>query len=95
MGINFARIIYRTHAFERMFERGISISDVRHVLVTGDVIMNYPDDRPYPSCLLLGWRGERPLHVVVAINRNENEAIVITAYEPEQALWESGFRRKK
>jgi len=95
MGINFARIIYRTHAFERMFERGITISDVRHVLGTGEIIADYPDDRPYPSCLLLGWRGERPLHVVAAINKDEKEAIVIIAYEPDKTLWESDFRRKK
>lgn len=53
------------------------------------------DDRPYPSRLVLGWRSARPLHVVVAHNSDENELIVITAYEPDLGLWEADFKRRK
>jgi hypothetical protein len=62
-----------------MFERRISINDVNAVIGRGETIEDYPDDSPYPSRLLLGWRGGRPLHVVVADNLSENELIVITA----------------
>lgn len=54
-----------------------------------------PEDKPYPSKLVLGERGGRPLHVVVAENATDNERIVITVYEPDQDQWESGFRRRK
>ena len=30
----------------------------------GDEIAAYPDDRPYASRLLLGWRDRQPLYVV-------------------------------
>ncbi len=33
--------------------------DVREVLTSGEVIESYPDDTPYPSRLVLGWRGSR------------------------------------
>jgi len=46
----------------------------------------YPDDTPYPSRLLLGWRGDKPLHVVAAYNAQDDEQIVITVYEPDSAL---------
>jgi len=88
-------IIFRVHALQRMFERGITVEDVRRVVKTGEVLHDYPDDTPYPSRLLLGWVAERPLHVVVAHNREANEEIVITAYEPAPAQWESGFKRRK
>jgi hypothetical protein len=78
-----------------MFERRISINDVNAVVGRGETIEDYPDDKPYPSRLLLGWRGARPLHVVVADNLSENELIVITAYEPDPELWEADFRRRK
>jgi hypothetical protein len=78
-----------------MFQRRISAKDVRQVLKTGEVIESYPDDIPYPSCLVLGWRGERPLHVVVADNADGCETIVITVYEPDAQAWEPDFRRRK
>ena len=44
---------------------------------------------------MLGWVAERPIHVVAADNRKDDEIIVITVYEPDPALWEPGFKRKK
>ena len=62
------KLVFRVHAIEAMFERHINETDVQYVLVTGKTIESYPDDKPYPSRLVLGWRGSRPLHVVVADN---------------------------
>jgi len=77
-----------------MFERRITAEDVRHVLATGEVIEDYPADIPYPSRLIVGWRGGRPLHVVVAYNAGQDETIVITAYEPDPRRWDATFRRR-
>ena len=88
-------LVFRVHALLRMFERRISTDDVKAVIGRGETIEDYPDDRPYPSRLVMGWRGARPLHVVVADNLSENELIVITAYEPDPSLWEADFRRRK
>ncbi|MCC6764090.1 MAG: DUF4258 domain-containing protein [Deltaproteobacteria bacterium] len=78
-----------------MFERGISPEDVRHVLDDGQVIEQYPDDTPYPSRLVLGWRGDRPLHVVAADIPGGQEIIVVTVYEPDAIRWEAGFTKRK
>jgi Domain of unknown function (DUF4258) len=88
-------IIYRVHAVRRMFQRSISEADVNKVLAEGEEIVSYPNDAPYPSRLLLGWRGDQALHVVVAYNADDDEQIVITVYEPDPTLWEEGFRRKR
>ncbi|MGQ0578903.1 MAG: DUF4258 domain-containing protein [Betaproteobacteria bacterium] len=89
------KITYRVHAIQRMFERGISEADVRWVLSEGDEIASYSDDKPYPSRLLLGWRGGRPVHVVTAYSAKDDEHVVITVYEPNPALWEPDFKRRK
>ena len=78
-----------------MFQREINEQDVREVLATGETIETYPDDIPYPSRLVLGWRGLRPLHVVVADNSAAQERIVITVYEPNAQQWELEFRRRR
>ena len=78
-----------------MFQRRISEADVGEVLATGETIEAYPADTPYPSRLVLGWRGTRPLHIVVADNAEADEAIVITASEPDPNAWGPGFRRRR
>lgn len=88
-------LIFRVHALKRMFERGISDDDIRHVLATGEVIEQYPYDRPFPSRLILGWCRQRPVHVVVADNVALYEIIVITVYEPDPTIWEPGFKRRQ
>lgn len=93
--MHFDRLVFRIHAIQRMFQRRISMEDIRHVLVSGEIIEEYPEDTPYPSRLVLGWSGARPLHVVVADNNAERETIVITVYEPSLNEWEYGFKRRK
>ncbi|MDO9167768.1 MAG: DUF4258 domain-containing protein [Methylobacter sp.] len=104
------KLIYRKHAIVRMFERGISdddctdaggrathgavAEDIREILTTGDIIASYPDDRPYPSQLLLGWIDNKPMHVLTAETDN-GEIIIITAYHPEPTLWEDNFTRRR
>lgn len=89
------KLVFRVHAIQKMFERGISRHDVRHVIDHGEVIREYLDDTPYPSRLMLGWREKGPLHVVAADNDADNETIIITAYEPDPLLWEADFKQKK
>lgn len=87
------RILYRVHAVQRMAERGISEEDVARVIARGKEIESYPDDKPYPSRLLLGWVERRAIHAVTATA--EHDIIVITVYEPDPAFWEPGFERRK
>jgi hypothetical protein len=92
--MTFTTLIFRVHAIQRMFERRISKEDVRHVLATGEVIEEYPNDTPHPSRLILGWRKSQPLHVVVADDPDLQQTIVITVYEPDPSKWDSSFRRR-
>ena len=88
------KIIFRTHAIKRMFQRHVDEKDVRSALETGETIEVYPEDTPYPSRLILGWLEGRPLHIVAADNIIDNETIVITVYEPEQDKWSPNFKRR-
>ncbi|MCC6625814.1 MAG: DUF4258 domain-containing protein [Chloroflexi bacterium] len=86
---------FRRHALERMAQRAITVPDVAHVIATGVAIETYPTDRPFPSRLVLGWAGPRPLHVVVADDAATGTRFVITVYEPDPTEWEPGFRRRR
>ena len=93
--MKYSKLTYRVHAIQRMMKYKIKSEEVISTLKKGETIKNYPDDKPYPSQLLLGWYNENPIHVVVAYNKDEHEAIIITTYRPNPNIWESDYRSKK
>ena len=90
-----SHLIFRLHVTKRMFERDITESEIREVLHQGTVIRAYEDDQPYPSYLVYREVNARPLHIVAAINNEENSTIIITAYEPNIFEWEEGFQNRR
>lgn len=89
------RVIWSTHAVERLQLRGIKQSDVLHAITFGKIIEHYPDDHPYPSCLVLGTDlHEQILHIVCGSDGNFIK--IITAYHPtEDKFDKSGEVRKE
>jgi len=90
-----ASFIFSRHALTQMFSRSIAVEEIKPVLSHGEAIESYPDDRPYPSCLLLGKVQARVLHVVVAQNSGDGACVVITAYEPNSTLWSADYKTRK
>ena len=88
------RLTFTDEAVLRMRERGITRREVGRAIDTGETIREYPDDKPYPSRLVLGWVEGRPLHVVYAVDAERQERIVITTYQPDPAQWDSTFRMR-
>jgi hypothetical protein len=41
------KLIFRNHALKRMFERGIEIEDVKHIIEIGKIIYDYPEDETH------------------------------------------------
>lgn len=89
------RIKWQRHAFERMLERDISRSEVIQVLLHGELIENYPADNPFSSGLFLGFNNEIPLHVVAAIDREEEWCYIVTAYHPDENHFEPDYKTRK
>jgi hypothetical protein len=58
------------HATIIRLERGIALGEMEKALLNGEIVEQYPDAQPYPSCLVLGWLicGD-PLHVVCSRGR--------------------------
>ncbi|MCP5050651.1 MAG: DUF4258 domain-containing protein [bacterium] len=88
-------IKYSGHAINQMFKRQISKDEVSYVVDYGEVIKEYPDDKPYPSRLLMGYKNKRPLHVVLAFDNNSETCYIITAYVPDFKLWTEDFKKRR
>jgi hypothetical protein len=89
------RRVFRAHAIRRMFERNITYGELIEAFKNAAVIEEYPDDYPFPSCLILGFtRLKKPIHVVYSINRKEEVVVIVTVYTPEKEKWTGDFRRR-
>ena len=75
------KILWTAHALERLQERDISVDDVKHCIMNGEIIEEYPDDFPNPSALIFGYDlSEKIIHVVCGVDKNF--LYLITAYVP-------------
>src|SRR2546428_1863211 len=89
------KIQWRKHVLQKLAERGIQQETVREVLLNGERIRDYVEDRPFPSALFLGYVSDKPLHVLAACDEIERQAFVITAYKPSLDVFESDYRTRR
>ncbi len=88
------RVFMTIHSAERFRQRGIKAKDVRNAVYTGKIIEQYPEDYPYPSCLILGKTlNETYIHVVMSEEGTASR--ILTAYFPSLEKWENDFRTRK
>ena len=86
--IRYNHIRITDHADEEANEDRLSFDQIFFSVLHGEIIESYPDDNPYPSCLIFGetFRGE-PIHSVWAYNSHNKWAVLITVYRPESDRW--------
>lgn len=82
------------HMTKRFNERDIKLRFVQNTILYGEIIEQYPNDYPYPSCLVLYFlNGKTPIHVCVGYG--EGKLWIITAYYPNTVEWEEDFKTRK
>ena len=76
------------HARDEARNDRIDINEVWFSVVHGEILEDYPDDRPHPSCLIYGRSSDgSPIHSVVAYNQEERSSVLVTVYRPDPARW--------
>ena len=86
--------ILTNHVLVKMKERGIVYDDIEMAILCGKIIAQYEDDKPFPSCLILGYtRNSKPLHIVASLEGNI--LWIITAYFPMLDIWEDDYKTRK
>jgi len=87
-------IVSFTHT-EKVRLRKIDAEEIEEAIYEGTIIEPYPDDPRGASCLILGFAsGDRPLHVICG-KIEEDEILIITAYEPDPREWEVDWKTRK
>ena len=88
------RVTITQHATLRLLERGITMSDIVTVIKTGEIIRQYEDDKPFPSCLVLG-QGDTGLAIHTVVSHDGVIMYVITGYYPDPNIWQGNLKIKK
>lgn len=83
------------HADEEANNDRIPLIEASKTISNGEIIEQYPDDKPYPSCLIFSRLGSGdPIHTVWAFNRETDSSVLITAYRPDPGRWIDGRIRR-
>lgn len=92
--LNTNKIKWSVHCLERMGERDISRADVKNCINNGEIIEDYPDDFPYPSCLVFGYTIDNKIIHVVA-GTDGNVLYFITVYFPKADKFEADMKTRR
>jgi len=89
------RVRITEHAEEEAIDDDLSFSEIYESVFQGEVIESYPDDKPYPSCLVYGpSKLGVPIHSVWAHNAKNGWVVLITVYRPEPTKWLNWRKRR-
>lgn len=82
------------HVIERSTIRGISRQEILDAIQNGELLEDYPDDKYWPSCLLLGRSSRGVILHIVCSYPIRPLVKIITAYEPDPQEWIDGRTRR-
>ncbi|MCL1834056.1 MAG: DUF4258 domain-containing protein [Leptospirales bacterium] len=82
-------IILTDHLLTRIRQRNIQLKDIKNAILNGEIIEQYQNDYPFPSCLI----NAENIHIVCSIG--EGYLYVITAYRPSPEKWHLDGRKRK
>ncbi len=89
------RLLLLPHTIRQMSrpDRMITTTDVETVVITGEVIEDYPEDARGHSCLMLGFgKSGRAIHVVCS--PKDEYLAIITTYLPDPTQWTLDFKER-
>jgi len=72
--------VYTSHGDLERKADSLTLAQVEEALLTGEILESYPDTGRGESCLVVGFSGEQPIHVVCGWLREK--VAIITVYIP-------------
>lgn len=90
------KILWSVHAVRKLRIENLKSMAVETVLKSCELIEDYQTEgRPLPDCLVLGFDDRKPIHIVVAIDEENDRILIVTVYRPLPERWENDWKRRK
>jgi len=74
------------HAEKERYAEDRTIADLENAVHLGEILEDYPEDKRGPSCLILGYSRNRPIHIVCGYTSIQWMR-VITVSIPKPPKW--------
>jgi hypothetical protein len=89
------RLRISEHADDEAQEDELTFEEIYTSVFQGQIIESYPDDTPYPSCLVYGptFQGD-PIHTVWGYNPENKWVVLVTVYRPDPEKWVGWVERR-
>jgi hypothetical protein len=83
------RYEFTLHAQLERLADDLDVAEIEQVIAQGELLEEYPDAPRGRSCLLLGYAGTRPVHVVLGWAGDGAATVlrIVTVYLPEPPRW--------
>jgi hypothetical protein len=79
----------------RLQHRSIARQAILDAVDTYEIIEAYPEDKYFPSYLVLATHHEEGFHIVFATDVEETNVRIVTAYRPSPDEWESDGKTRR
>ncbi|MFW5636377.1 MAG: DUF4258 domain-containing protein [Thermodesulfobacteriota bacterium] len=89
------KIFWTYHVNMRIMQRGIFRKALIRSVDTFQIIEDYPMDKYFPSYLVFARDRGDILHILFAIDAEEDNIRVITAYRPKRDEWSADFKTRR
>jgi hypothetical protein len=88
-------ILWTYHINMRMKNRFISRQMILESSDNYEIIESYPEDKYFPSYLIYSRYQGTVFHVVFAVDVENINVRIITAYRPDPQKWSEDFKRRR
>lgn len=89
------QILWTYHVNMRMEQRFIARETILAAAGSYEIVEAYPEDKYFPSYLLLGRQDEEVFHALFGADVDGQNARVITAYYPSSEEWEQDLKTRR
>jgi len=93
--VSLRKIKWTYHVNMRMKKRFISREIVLNSFEQYEIIEEYPKDKYFPSYLVYSQYQGKVFHILFAVDIEEDNVRVITAYYPEIQDWKEDFKTRR
>ena len=89
------KIYWTYHVNMRLRGRSLSREAIVASVDNYEILESYPDDKYLPSYLVYAIDAGEAIHVVFAVDAEEDNVRVVTAYRPDPQEWGPGLRKRR
>jgi hypothetical protein len=89
------RILWTYHVNMRLGQRFIARETIIAAAESYEIVEAYPEDKYFPSYLLLGRQGEETFHALFGTDVDGQNVRVVTTYYPSLEVWEEDLKTRR